>query len=292
MSWRDHYGFYQHSAPRVTHGGIKAQSRKGAFGEKWWARRWIATLESFQIGARLGRGRNYARNGQVLSVEVEKGRVQARVQGSRPTPYDVLIKVKTFSSGDCVRLGRALAGQALYAAKLLAGEMPGDIEKVLEKMGFSLFPGKLRDLQTRCSCPDSSNPCKHVAAVYYLLGEEFDRDPFLIFKLRGLNRDRLMALMGREEAKAGGRGKRKGGAKIEPVMAEKPDPLSTDAQLFWGGKELPSGWLGGVRTPPLHAALLKRLGSFPFWRADERFLEAVEAVYPGASEKGRKILAG
>src|SRR6266851_8738497 len=82
------------SRPCPAKGGIKAQSKRGQFGASWWARRWIAVLESFQIGARLGRGRSYARNGQVLSIEVGKGEVLAWVQGSRPDPYDVSIKVQ------------------------------------------------------------------------------------------------------------------------------------------------------------------------------------------------------
>src|SRR5262249_29560519 len=172
--------FFPRSRPRAAKGGIKSQSKRGAFGQSWWAKRWIAVLESFDIGARLGRGRSYARGGQVLSIDVAKGEVTARVQGSRPKPYDVTIEVKTLTAGEWDRLVLALSGQALFVAKLLAGEMPQDIEQVFTEAGLSLFPQKSRDLLTDCSCPDWSNPCKHVAAVYYLLGEEFDRDPFLL----------------------------------------------------------------------------------------------------------------
>jgi len=170
--------------------------KRGAFGQSWWAKRWIAVLESFDIGARLGRGRSYARNGQVLSIDVAKGKVTAKVQGSRPQPYAVTIQVKQLTTGQWDELVRALSGQALFTAKLLAGEMPQDIEQVFGEAGLSLFPEKLRDLQTSCSCPDDSNPCKHIAAVYYLLGEEFDRDPFLLFRLRGLDREELMERLG------------------------------------------------------------------------------------------------
>src|SRR5438128_9744848 len=90
----------------------------------------------------------------------------------------------------------------MYAAKLTSGEMPNDIETVFRSASLSLFPEKRKDLKTDCSCPDWSNPCKHVAAVYYLLGEEFDRDPFLIFKMRGLARDELVGLLGKPAAKA------------------------------------------------------------------------------------------
>lgn len=187
MAWRWHgdVGHFPPSRPREAKGGIKTQSKRGTFGESWWAKRWIAVLESFNIGARLGRGRAYARSGQVLSIDISKGTVLARVQGSRPKPYEITIKVKALSIADWKTLAKALSRQAIFAAKLLAGEMPQDIEKVFKDVDLSLFPSKLKDLGTDCSCPDWSNPCKHIAAVYYLLGEEFDRDPFLLFTLRG-----------------------------------------------------------------------------------------------------------
>src|SRR5207253_860927 len=112
------------SRPREAKGGIKAQTKRGAFGESWWAKRWIGVLESFQLGARLNRGRSYARGGQVLSIEIEPGVVQAKVQGSRPTPYSISIETKVLAVQDWEKLADALAAQALFAAKLLAGEMP------------------------------------------------------------------------------------------------------------------------------------------------------------------------
>src|SRR5207247_2013948 len=121
----------------------------------------------FALGARLGRGRSYARRGQVLDVAIERGLVEARVQGSRPAPYKVSIKVKTLSGAQWKRASAALAREARFAAKLLAFEMPEDVEKAFEGAGLSLFPERRKDLTTECSCPDWSNPCKHIAAVYY-----------------------------------------------------------------------------------------------------------------------------
>ena len=192
--WNDEY--FPPSRPRKAKGGIKAQSKRGGFGESWWAKRWIEVLESFDLGARLARGRSYARSGQVLSIAIEKGKVKAKVQGSRPKPYAVTIEVKPLAEPTGTKVLDGAGRQALFAAKLLAGEMPQDIETVFQEVGLSLFPAQLGDLKTDCSCPDWSNPCKHIAAVYYLLGEEFDRDPFLIFTLRGLGRDALMARLG------------------------------------------------------------------------------------------------
>ena len=289
MWWRE---FYPRSRPRAAKGGIKAQSQRGTFGASWWAKRWIQVLESFDIGARLARGRSYARQGQVLAIDVGKGTVKAKVQGSRPKPYDVTVGVKGLSPPEWKKLTAALSAQAIFAAKLLAGEMPPDVEEVFKEVGLSLFPEKRGDLKTACSCPDLSNPCKHIAAVYYLLGEEFDRDPFLLFKLRGLSREELVKQLGGARPSPGA------GKAAEREEAEGPDaaptsePLAADGARFWAGGGLPADWLGEVHVPPVAAALPRRLGSFPFWRGSERFLDAVEPVYREASPRGLKAFLG
>src|SRR6516162_4970939 len=267
MSWwyRD---FYPPSRPRKVKGGIKAQTKRGSFGQSWWAKRWISVLESFPIGARLGRGRSYARNGQVLSVDIAKGEVKAKVQGSQRQPYRVAIKVDTLTAKQWEKVVEALSSQARFVVKLLAGEMPTDIEEVFAKAKISLFPQSEGDLLTDCSCPDWSNPCKHVAAVYYLLGEEFDRDPFLLFQLRGLRREALLQRLSRltpvsEAASAAVEVTAMGRA------AYPATPLPSDPAGFWYvGDRLPEDVFGEVQTPPVSAAWLLRLGSFPFWRGE------------------------
>jgi len=279
MWYRD---FFPRSRPRAAKGGIRAQSQRGGFGQSWWAKRWIAVLESFDIGARLGRGRSYARSGQVLNIEVGQGTVTARVQGSRPKPYDVTIRVKELAAGQWDKLVRELSGQALFAAKLLAGEMPQDIEQVFTSAGLSLFPQKSDDLQTECSCPDWSNPCKHVAAVYYLLGEEFDRDPFLLFRLRGLGREELLKRLSRAAP-----------APVEEAPAVMPaEPLPADPALFWTGSALPEDAVGEARQPPASGAWLQRLGAFPFWRSETPLADALEPIYEDASSRGLSVFLG
>ncbi len=285
MARRGGYGdwdYYEPSRPKAVKGGIKAQSKRG-FGESWWAKRWMAVLDSFGLGARLTRGRSYARSGQVLSIAVEKGRVKAKVQGSRPKPYDVTIDVKTLSEAEWTRIGEALASQAVFAAKLLAGEMPGDIEEAFRGVGLSLFPASMNALETDCSCPDWSNPCKHIAAVYCLLGEEFDRDPFLLFTLRGITRDELVGQLGAAGVSVSD-------ADSAPTLP--PEPLPTDAASFWEGKPLPEDLFGEIRTPPVAAALPRRLGHFPFWRGDQPLLEAVEPIYAQATSRGLDAFLG
>ncbi len=282
------YGYFPPSRPRAAAGGIKAESQRGGFGRSWWAKRWIAVLEGFRIGARLGRGRSYARSGQVLDVTVEKGRVTAQVQGSRAKPYGVTIQVKPLTRPQWEKVGAVLSRQALFAAKLLAGEMPPDIETAFAEARVSLFPERVGDLATDCSCPDWSNPCKHVAAVYYLLGEEFDRDPFLIFRLRGLERGELGTLLG---------GPGTGEPAADPAGesgpgAAAPAPLPADPEAFWGGRPAGEGRLGPPSPPTVSAALLRRLGPFPFWRGEARPAHALEHVYRAAALRGLEILAG
>src|SRR6266545_4239439 len=173
------------SRPRRVEGGIKARSRRGQIGESWWSGRFVAILESLGIGPRLGRGRAYARAGQVLDLGVAAGTVSARVQGSRARPYRVSIGLARFGGAEWARVESALAARALYSAKLLAGEMPREIEEVFASCGLSLFPGRAQDLAMSCSCPDWAVPCKHIAATFYLLAEAFDADPFLILAWRG-----------------------------------------------------------------------------------------------------------
>jgi uncharacterized Zn finger protein len=284
--WR-YERYYTPSRPRRAEGGIKSQSKRGEFGASWWAKRWIKVLESFNIGARLARGRSYARSGQVLSIAVDKGRVTAKVQGSRPTPYNVAIQVKTLSETEWSKVLDALGQQALFAAKLLAGEMPQDIEPVFQEVGLSLFPARRGDLTTSCSCPDSSNPCKHIAATYYLLGEEFDRDPFLIFTLRGLSRD---ALMTRLEAT----GSRSAETDKSPAASPRaPEPLSAEIAAFWEGSAGPiEDPCGVVEIPREPSGLLRRLGGFPFWRGQSPFLDTLGAAYTKASPRGLDVFLG
>ncbi len=279
----DRFGrFPPPSRPREAKGGIKAATQHGKFGESWWGRRWIEVLESFNIGARLQRGRSYARKGQVLSIEVKKSLVEAQVQGSRPEPYQVSIKVRPLMPSEWKRLAGQLSTQAIFAAKLLAGEMPPEIEQAFRQAGLSLFPEKSNEISTGCSCPDWSNPCKHVAAVYYLLGEAFDRDPFLIFRMRGADRQEFTAMLGEgriAEAQAG-----------EAILP--PEPLACIPDEFWKAKPLPAGFLGDVNLPRIAAALPRRLGSLQFWRGEVPFLKALEPFYENASRKAERILFG
>jgi uncharacterized Zn finger protein len=215
------------SGPRKVDGGIRARSRRGEIGQSWWSRRFLEVLESFGMGGRLLRGKNYARAGQVLTMNLSTSLVVAQVQGSRPEPYRVRIAVKAFTDREWLRIEEALAGQALFAAKLLAGDMPPDIEDVFAELGLKLFPGTLRELSMDCSCPDWEVPCKHLAATCYLLAESFDADPFEILAWRGRGRTELLDRLRRLRDGGGHR-------PTDPVDAE-PDTARLDDAIatFW-----------------------------------------------------------
>ena len=186
---------WESAGPIAVEGGIKAKSKRGAIGEQWWSRRFIAVLDSYGMSSRLQRGRAYARRGQVLEFTLAAGKVTARVQGSRPQPYQVSITVRPLTAAQWRAVESRLAGQALFRARLLAGEMPAEIEEVFAACGTPLFPESSRDLTMSCSCPDWGIPCKHLAAVCYVLAEAFDADPFAMLAWRGQGRGDLLAAL-------------------------------------------------------------------------------------------------
>ena len=239
-------------------------------------------MERFSMGSRLSRGRSYARRGQVVSIEVGPGEVAASVQGSRKRPYRVSIAVATLPGSDLHSLQAALAERPVFAASLLARRMPENIEDAFADVGLSLFPSRKSDLETHCSCPDFANPCKHIAAVYLLLGEEFDRDPFLIFRMRGIERDELLGPDLRKSAEAS--------AWVSPTLP--PEPLPADPDAFWQRPEWDDNYddlIGPARVPEEQAALPRQLGRFPLWQGSEEFLPALEAVYVRASQTGLEL---
>lgn len=253
-------------------GGIKARSKRGAFATSWWGRRWLEVLETLNLGGRLERARTYARKGQVLNVDIEPGSVRADVQGSQPKPYRISIGVKQLAQKETQRLAAELAGSPYFLAKLINREMPQDIETLFDSAGVALFPSRASELNTDCSCPDWSNPCKHIAAVYYLLGEEFDRDPFLIFRLRGIDTAALLAGLAAEEA--------------EPEALIEPEVVMGS---FWEGSRPEVDLTSGE---PTAASLLRRLGNLPFWRGEQALLDTFEPVYAAAANAAIQRLAG
>lgn len=221
----------RYGRPKRVEGGIRAQSTRGEIGESWWSKRFIAVLESFpNLGGRLGRGRSYARAGQVLSLTIEPGAVHARVQGSVDPPYQVQIGLDTYDGPTWTAIEQAMATQALFLARLLAGEMPQQIEEAFTTAGAPLFPTRSQDLRMSCSCPDATVPCKHIAATFYLLAEAFDADPFQILHWRGRDRATLLANLRALRAPATTPRRRSGGAaKRARQRTDPPAPVGLGA---------------------------------------------------------------
>ena len=272
--------------PRRPANGIKAQSQRGQFGKSWWASKWIDALERIVDPGRLTRGRSYARSGQVLNLDIKPGRIDSRVQGSRPSPYKVQIEITPLSNKDWERVADAMAKQAIFAAKLLSGEMPPNIEEAFATAKVNLFPVSHGDLETDCSCPDYSNPCKHIAAVYYLLGEQFDADPFLLFRLRGKSKDEIIAMLRARRtttepaAAPVAEKKRKSRAPVEPVI-----PLEKCLDRFWDAADNLEDFAVKIEAPAVDAIPIKRLGAPGFWRDSKvDFLALFARTYQGLTE--------
>ena len=236
------------STPIRVEGGLQARSRRGAIGDTWWSQRFIAVLESFGLGTRLQRGKSYARTGQVLSMEVTAGQVTASVQGSRSRPYRVFIETRVLAAAEWEAVERAMASRAAFVAPLLAGEMPREIEEAFDGSSGKLFADTASDLETACSCPDWENPCKHIAAVFFLLAEAFDDDPFLIFAWRGRTKEELLASLRARRRRADPSDSDVRPESVEeaedgavgpfgwPLAGAEPDPTpwSPESEEWWG----------------------------------------------------------
>jgi uncharacterized Zn finger protein len=274
QSWWESHG------PLLPADGIKARTQRGEFGKTWWASRWIAALERVVNHARLVRGRSYARTGRVLSLDVSADGIVARVLGTRKTPYEVHVRFRALSAADWDDVLERMASQAIYAARLLSEEMPEDIEDVFAAAGHSLFPSERRDMQTRCSCPDQANPCKHIAAVHYLLGERFEDDPFLMFLLRGRTKDEILdALRAR---------------RLAPVAES--EPATSDASA--GERDLSRFWIASAAagdialkfaSPEVDALPIKQLGPAPFVREPQELVAAMEETYRAISRYALRL---
>ena len=196
-------------------------------GREWWAQRWIDVLESFGWVRRLARARNYAREGNVLKLEFRGYKVHALVQGTAPDPYRVSLHLDPFDDEQWGFVLESLSKQAVFTAKLLAGEMPPNIEEVFTANGLSLFPFTKFDIHSRCSCPDKANPCKHIGAVYYTLGDRFSEDPFVLFQLRG--RTKAQLLNGLRELRQG----ESEDATLEKTATAAPSGSEIAVERFW-----------------------------------------------------------
>ena len=292
MSRWNEFGWYKppYKNPPPQH-GIKVQKT----GTTWWGQRWIEALAIVLRGdtRRLARGRTYARAGRTHDLVVKGGAVTAKVTGSRPTPYRVTIEIAQLPDSAWVKVIAGMAKQAQFAAELLAGQMPKQIAEVFRDAGTNLFPAQRADLVTSCTCPDWGDPCKHVAAAHYVLGEALDRDPFLLFELRGRTRAQVLdALRQARTGRAGARSARgrpasaaaSHASEVPTVTLGALDPASYDRPR----EELPALRLS-FDEPEVHGAVLRQLGAPAAWSDGESPAELLAPIVRAAAERARSI---
>ena len=271
----------------------------------WWGQRFIQAIEQLTDSGRLGRGRSYARNGKIKRFTIQNNRVSARVRGSinpyfgvyKEPLYTTTIEFKIISPAKWSAAIALMASKAGLISRLLLNEIPDNIEESFATLGLHLLPRQRQDFHVACSCPDYSNPCKHIAGVYYRVAAELDQDPFLLFELRGLSRQALQTKLAKTPL---------GQALSAELSAQEQPPSPVDAYYtrpqtvaapslsqrdFWQGEaRLPSA-TEGVTPSVIPAILVKKQGDFPpFWSRDNSFVDVMEELYERIKSKNRNVL--
>ncbi|MFP4122811.1 SWIM zinc finger family protein [Coleofasciculus sp.] len=267
----------------------------------WWVQRWIDLLNSYRFKKRLERARKYAKEGNVLSIEFEGPQVLARVQGTEPEPYQVSLSIDPFTEEDWGYVVETMAQEAIYSAQLLAGEMPENIEQLFTANGLSLFPFTLSDIHSKCSCPDPKNPCKHIGAIYYQLGDRFSEDPFVLFQLRGRTKSQILddlrhlrstgsvELKPEKKAEVESQSSQSvvTSSRLENQKNEGKVAVDTPVKLeqFWQYEEPLDPSLVVITPPPDNRTVLDVLGTIPLAAADSRVMQYFREVYQLVSQQ-------
>ena len=281
--WRNGWPPSSRKKPAPEH-GIRIKKA----GTTWWGKRWIEALELVLRGdsGRLARGKTYARAGRTHDLSVHPGRVTASVTGSRSEPYAISIELNPFDEATWSQAIAGMAAKAQFAAELLAGQMPTEIDEVFLAASVSLFPKQRSDLRTSCSCPDWGDPCKHVAATHYVLGEALDRDPFLLFELRGRTKEQVLAAL--RSARSGDEPDAaavSGSSEIASVTLSQLSAEDYDKPQ----EPLPSLHFSFDETPT-HGAVLRQLGAPVGWTDETQSpADALAPLVRAAAEAARRI---
>jgi uncharacterized Zn finger protein len=261
---------------------------------EWWVQRWLELLDSYRFKKRLERARVYAREGNVLKIEFKQAQVLADVQGSETEPYKVTLSLEPFSDEDWNYVITTMAEKAIFSAQLLVGEMPAKIEEVFTANGLSLFPFSLSDIRSRCSCPDKANPCKHIGAVYYQLGERFSEDPFVLFQLRGRTKEQILeALRGcRARKLRGNQLKAETMPKATSTKSKPQTKKSTPLKIkdFWQYDRPLDSSLVVITPPSDNKTVLELLGNIPLPYADaQAVMQYLKQVYNTVPQKAMML---
>lgn len=258
------YGAGLHTAPLPDPLQLAPGRERGA---AWLSRRWLAALEA--MGGMVSSKGPLPRRESVLALHIEPGLVLAQVQSSRPEPHIVRIDVGQLPAEAWDEAISGMARKAVFAAKLLAGEMPEEIEEAFSEARVGLVPQAAAEVQSHCTCGDPVAPCKHVSSVHALLAEEFSREPFLLFKLRGCPKTELLAAL---------RVRRTGAADAPLAVESENLGPAPSPQAFWRGGDAIREFTINIAPPMTHAALLRQLGVPPI-EGGEAFIEMMSALY-------------
>ena len=258
----------------------------------WWVQQWNDLLNSYRFKKRLERARKYAKEGNVLSIEFKGPEVLAKVQGTAPEPYELSLSIDPFTEEDWNYIVETMAQSAIYSAQLLAGEMPHNIEKVFTANGLSLFPFTLSDIRSRCSCPDPQNPCKHIGAVYYQLGDRFSEDPFVLFQLRGRSKEQILDNLRRLRSKGSEGQEPTTGVSATQLQVHESTPVipnpspGLDINQFWQYAEPLDSSLVVIAPPPDNRTVLDVLGTIPLASTDAQAVrQYLDNVYPTVAQQ-------
>ncbi|PSO54114.1 MAG: hypothetical protein BRC38_07470 [Cyanobacteria bacterium QH_6_48_35] len=255
---------------------------------EWWVLRWLDLLDKYRFKKRLERGRRYATEGNILSIAFQGAEIVATVQGTENEPYELSIYLDIFSNEDWDYVIETMSQKAIFSAQLLTGEMPPNIEEVFTANGLSLFPFSLSEVHSRCSCPDPKNPCKHIAAVYYQLGDRFSEDPFVLFQLRGRTREQILDRL-RQIRSGEAEEQRSGGAEVQRRISQSSTQDSQtplNIEKFWQYDEPLDSSLVVIAPPPESKTVLDILGTVPLASSDAQAVrQYLEQVYATASQR-------
>lgn len=264
--------------------------------KEWWSQQWIDLLNSYRFKKRLERARNYARQGNVLSIEFKEQKIISQVQGTAPEPYKLSLWLDIFSDEDWGYIIETMSQRAIFTAKLLAGEMPQNIEEVFAANGLRLFPFQLEEIHSKCDCPDSARVCKHIAAVYYLLGDSFSDDPFLLFQLRGRTKEQILEALRQKRGQTEDENATKTGTTSsektqtrglvsKPLAANSAIQEPLNIEQFWEYNQQLDSSLVVIIPPPSSETVLDVLGPIPLGASADIVMDYLKKIYQNISQQ-------
>ena len=205
----------------------------------WWGAAWVEKMERLAEPSRFAGGEQYARTGCVGALRFDGRTIAAKVQGSHELPYTVRISFDPFLREQWECLLAEVRDRNALASSISSGDLPLETHTLFSKAKLRFMPERYVDLHLECACPDWLKPCKHLVAVWLKFARDFDREPFLVFELRGLKRDELIALLRNRQPTA-----------VPEPAAEEEFPelavpmtlesLPADPEAFWSVPALPT----------------------------------------------------